>query len=130
MHLNNPVRYTEALALLDTVVNASIDPSAYFYRALCLTHQGQFERALTAWDEAIKRQPGSLAGSFNKGLTLCLAGYWTAAQAQLERAALLDPAGASHSKFMRADPCRSGLQYFARRMPFVQQRLRARLGKL
>jgi tetratricopeptide (TPR) repeat protein len=61
--------------------------------ALCLTQQRQFERALPAWDEAIKRQPGSLAGSFNKGLTLCFIDHWLAAQTQLERASLLDPAG-------------------------------------
>lgn len=87
-------RHAEAIAELDAVVAASSDPSAYFYLAYSLTHSRQFDRALAAWDEAIKRQPNSLACSFNRGLTLCLLERWDLAQAQLERACLLDPAGA------------------------------------
>ena len=88
--------------MLEMVVEANVDPTSYFLLAVCLTAENQLDRALQVWDEAIKRQPSSIAVSYNKGLTYILKDQWDAALSQLERAALLDPAGTCSACFLHA----------------------------
>lgn len=92
---------------MEDSVKANIDPQSHFLLALCLTQLKNLDRALGAWDEAIKRQPSSIAGSYNKGLTYVLKDQWELALPQLEKATLLDPAGAHElatPSLITADP--------------------------